>query len=130
MDKPIVFYDGVCGLCDRFVRACLVFDRSHVLSFAPLQGETAASLLPDELTAGTPSVVLHDNGTIFTESSAIIRILAKTSPLLRWTVLFLIIPPFVRDALYRLIARHRYKIFGKFDSCQLPTNDQQEQFLP
>lgn len=133
----VVLYDGVCGLCHRGVRALMGLDRERQLHFAPLQGETAAAFGvqwdPDSHSADDTFVfvdntgaepVLHErmNG-VEAELRAIGR-LPAVAAVLRFT------PEPVANAIYRVIAATRYRIFGQYDECKLPTRSQRERFLP
>jgi len=128
-ERPIVFYDGVCGLCTRSVQLLLKLDRHHRLLFAPLQGITYKTITKNELTS-FDSIVVYTNNEFFTEVKALLHI-GKTLGGF-WNILRIIsfaIPPFIGNALYRFIAKNRYQIFGKNDHCHLPTSAQREQFL-
>ncbi|WP_459554651.1 thiol-disulfide oxidoreductase DCC family protein [Lacunimicrobium album] len=126
----IVFYDGVCGLCNRFVDWCLSQDKAHTIKFAPLQGETAKALLPDNLTSSLKTVVFFDQGQILTHSSAVIRIAQALgySPLL--TVPMRLIPRPLRDVGYNSVSALRYFLFGKKETCRMPKPQERALFLP
>lgn len=128
-ERPIVFYDGVCGLCTRSVQLLLKLDRHHRLLFAPLQGTTYQTLTNNHQT-GFDSIVVYTNNKLYTEVKALQHIgktLGGFWNILR--IISLVIPPFISNALYRLIAKNRYHIFGKHDQCHLPTPNQKKQFL-
>ncbi len=130
--ETVVFYDGLCGLCDSFVQFCLEEDRPHALRFATLQGPLAQELL-----AGSPAAtdletvaVKTSKGRILHRSSAALFVLRRLGGL--WWLLgaaSMLIPPPLRDAIYRLIAKHRYRIFGKLEACRIPTPAERAQFL-
>ena len=130
-DGPIVFFDGVCNLCDSSVHFLLDRDRRNVLRFAPLQGRTYTELraqypeLGDEVT----TIVLYENGKVFTRSTAVLRILRLLGGW--WKLLYglIILPKPLRDILYEFIARHRYRWFGRQESCRLPTPELRAKFL-
>lgn len=132
-DHGIVFYDGVCGLCDRWVRFVLKRDKHRTLRFAPLQGATARARtdLPAELRT---MVLILRPGTsdeqIFTRSEAALRLLNHLGCFWRLVSWLRIIPRPIRDAGYDLIARRRYRWFGKFEACRVPPPEWREQFLP
>lgn len=129
-EAPIVFFDGECGLCDRFVQLLLQLDEHNRLRFAPLQGETAARLLPAEAAASLDSVVVLSGGRFFRRSRAIVeigRILGGVWGGAAW--LFWLIPGPLRDVAYRGVARVRYQLFGRRAACRLPTPEQQSRFL-
>lgn len=127
---PIVFFDGVCGLCNSSVDFVLRYDRHGRLKFAPLQGETAERLLPTADRENLGSLVLWDDGQMFRRSSAVVRILWQLGP--AWRVLgwlIWLIPQPLRNAGYRLVAALRYRLFGKKETCRLPSPDERSRFL-
>lgn len=132
-ENGIVFYDGVCGLCDRWVRFVLMRDKHRTLRFAPLQGETARARknLPAEL--WTVVLVLKPDASdeqIFTRSEAALRLLDHVGGFWRMVSWLRIIPRGIRDGFYDFIARRRYRWFGKFESCPLPPAEWRDRFLP
>ena len=130
-DRPIVFYDGECGLCHASVNALLARDPGGVLRFAPLQGETAAELLSAADTGCLDSLVLLDGAGRSDRSTAVARILRHLGgryAVLGW--LFTAIPSPLRNFAYRAVAKVRYRVWGKTDGCRLPTAAERERFLP
>ena len=139
----IVLFDGVCNLCHSTVRFILRRDRRQLFSFASLQSKFARGILEDRgraalLPAAVPadaagdapgSLILIDGQRVWVRSSAALRIARR----LRWPwpllAAFLIVPPFLRDLPYRLIARTRYRFFGMRSVCSLPSSAQRERFL-
>lgn len=126
---PVVFYDGECGMCDRSVQWVLAHDPSGIFRFATLQGETARRSL-GEGNQDLRSVVLLDEHGAHRYSSAPLRIMVRLGGVWRLMGLFLAVPAFVRDGVYRFIARHRYKVFGKVDACRIPSPEVRTRFLP
>jgi predicted DCC family thiol-disulfide oxidoreductase YuxK len=125
----IVFFDGVCGLCNGLVDLLLRLDRRHVLRFAPLQGATARDLLPGPATAVDSLVVLAD-GAARRESEAILAILARLGG--PWRLLAAAgghVPGALRDGAYRFIAARRYRWFGQRAACRRPGPGQRGFFL-
>jgi predicted DCC family thiol-disulfide oxidoreductase YuxK len=128
---PIVFFDGVCGLCNRSVDWLLTRDRRAVLRFAPLQGETARRMLgPLDDDPERWSMVLVDSTGQYWSSDAAIRIARHLGG--RWAVIgyLLVIPRGLRDAVYGWVARNRYRLFGRRESCRLPSPAERSRFLP
>lgn len=128
---PIVFFDGVCGLCNASVNFWVRHDRRHVLRFAPLQGTTAREVLHLEPDGNFSSMILWDNGREFRQSDAIWRVLRHVGG--GWSLLgqlLRIIPKPLRNAVYHVIAQHRYQWFGKKESCRVPRPDERALFLP
>ena len=130
-DHPILLFDGVCNMCSGFVQFVIKIDPKGKFRFASLQSATgqellnAAGLSTDEL--GT--VVLIHKGRVSTHSDValeITRILGGG-----WTICyaFKVVPRFIRDGIYKWIARNRYRWFGKKDACMMPTPDIRQRFL-
>jgi predicted DCC family thiol-disulfide oxidoreductase YuxK len=129
--RPIILFDGVCNFCNYWVNFAIKRDKKKKLLFTPLQGETAKQLLPQyhiNITA-LNSVILIDNGKAYIQSSAALRMCKYIDG--GWKIFygFFIIPKFIRDFFYNIIARNRYKWFGKKDSCMVPTPELRERFL-
>ncbi|HRP70694.1 MAG TPA: thiol-disulfide oxidoreductase DCC family protein [Turneriella sp.] len=125
--NPIVFFDGVCNLCNASVDFLIQRDKRHLLRFAPLSGKTAAALLAQKTIPD--SIVLYIDGQIFTRSTAALK-LVRFLPW-PWQILRVgwLLPSFLRNALYDFIARHRYRWFGKKETCRLPTPAEKALFL-
>lgn len=128
---PIVLYDGECGLCQRSVKFLLARDGGQ-LYYAPLQGETAAALRAEhpEIPQTLESVVLVDDGKVRLRSKAFLYGAKYLTRPWRWAYALRWLPALVLDLGYRVIARIRYRVWGKFDSCQRPTADQRAKLLP
>jgi predicted DCC family thiol-disulfide oxidoreductase YuxK len=134
--SDILLYDGVCGLCDRTVQFLLRRDRKGVLSFAPLQGTTAAAVRsrhPDVAKVDS-MVFVRDAGTdgeqVFLRSTAVVQAVTMLGGAWRLASWLRIVPAPLRNTVYDAIAKRRYRWFGKFDSCRLPQPGQRERFLP
>jgi predicted DCC family thiol-disulfide oxidoreductase YuxK len=129
--EPIILFDGVCNLCAWAVRFIIERDPKGYFHFAPLQSDVGRSLLVEHEIdpANTDSFVLVENGLACTESTAALRVARKLS--LPWPAFYagIILPPFVRDPIYRFIARNRYRWFGKQDSCMIPTPELRARFV-
>jgi predicted DCC family thiol-disulfide oxidoreductase YuxK len=134
--RQLVLYDGVCGLCDRTVQFLLAEDRRGVLTFAPLQGETAAAVRRRwPALAGVDSLVYaRDEGAlgerIFVRSRAVAEVLAALGGFWRaaaWPLA--LVPRPLADRAYDFVARNRYDWFGRFDACKLPTPEERARFV-
>ena len=127
----IIFFDGVCNLCNGFVDFILKRDHRGDFRFASLQSETAAELLPDDALPGKEDsvILLTSDGTIHRRSDAVLTIASILGG--GWSLAhgFRIIPRGLRDRIYTWIANHRYSWFGKRDTCRLPTEAEKERFL-
>lgn len=129
--ERIVFFDGVCGLCNIFVDLLFKIDRNALFKVAPLQGETARRLLPAHRVEDLDTVILFESGTLYTKSNAIIKILSFTGKLGFLAALGLrVFPRIIRDLVYDFIVNSRYSVYGKRDTCRLPTEDEKKRFLP
>jgi len=125
---PIVFFDGVCGLCNLSVNWLMRQDKQHLLRFAPLQGSTASELLKDRASS-LSSVVFWTDGKCYDKSEALLRIIALPGMSGKWLLVFRIVPGPVRDFLYGIIARNRYKWWGKKETCRIPSHEEKKLFL-
>ncbi len=126
----VVFFDGVCGLCNHTVDFLMSKDCRAVLKFAPLQGETAANLVPDSVRRNLNTFVFANHGRLYYRSGAMARILMRIGGV--WRVLgamLWLIPWPLRDIGYRCVSSLRYRLFGKRESCRLPTPEERRRFL-
>lgn len=128
-NQHIVFFDGVCGLCNRAIDFLIRHDKRKVLFFTPLQGTTARKLLPPTEASSLSSIVYHSKGKIAYRTKAILMLLWDMGGWWKLFSVFRIIPPFIRDIFYNWIATSRYKWFGKKESCRIPTLEERERFL-
>lgn len=127
---PIVFFDGVCGLCNHTVNWLLAHDPEHRLRFAALQGPTAQLAVSNEIRQRLDTMVFLRAGRTYVRSSAVTRILMTLGG--RWWLLgalMWIIPYPIRDLGYRLISRLRYRLFGLKETCRIPTPAERSVFL-
>lgn len=126
----IVLFDGVCNLCNRTVRLIYKNDRRSKFAFAPLTGDAGRSLIERySIDTSADTVVLIQDGTVFTKSDAALRIAKELRfpfPILYSLVL---LPRSLRDSVYDWIARNRYNWFGKRDVCMIPEGDWKSRFL-
>jgi predicted DCC family thiol-disulfide oxidoreductase YuxK len=137
MSHPILLYDGVCGLCNRFVQFTLRRDRNATFHFAWLQGALAASILarhsanPTDL--DTVYVVVNyelPDEYLLSRSQAVLFVLGQLGGFCRPVASLLqLLPKFLRDAAYNAIARNRYRIFGRSEVCVLPNDQDRSRFL-
>lgn len=131
--KPdkLVLFDGVCNLCNGFVKFIIKRDREGKIMFAPLQSAISGEYLTvfNENPYKFDSVIYISENQLYTKSSAILHILKDLGR--GWQLMFgfIILPTFFRDMLYNVVARTRYRIFGKKDSCMIPSPDIQKRFL-
>lgn len=121
-EKSIVFFDGVCGLCNTMVDFFIQKDKKRQLLFAPMQGKTAKGILTKTEIDQLDSFVLYEKGIKYYRSDAALKTFGKLPGGWKLLSLFNVIPRFLRDPFYRLIAKNRYKWFGKKSTCRMPTS--------
>jgi predicted DCC family thiol-disulfide oxidoreductase YuxK len=131
MDNPILLFDGVCNLCNASVQTVIKFDREAKFRFASLQSEPGKLLLEKYNISerNLDSVILIYQGKYFSHSDAPLEICRLLGKFWQIFYIFKIIPPFIRNAIYRWIAKNRYRWFGKQESCWLPTPELKSRFL-
>jgi predicted DCC family thiol-disulfide oxidoreductase YuxK len=131
IDNPVILFDGVCNLCNRWVQFVIRNDPAGVFRFAPLQSDVGQQLLvecglsSDHL----DSVVLIEGDDYYTKSGAALRTAKLLGGVYRlaWPLRF--VPGGIRNWVYDFIADHRYDWFGKRDQCMMPTPDIEQRFL-
>ncbi|MBL4884880.1 MAG: thiol-disulfide oxidoreductase DCC family protein [Planctomycetaceae bacterium] len=130
LPDQVIFFDGVCGLCNHFVDFVLKLDRDQVFLFAPIQGETAEKYLKATDLDKMKSIVLMKQGHVFRHTAAVVRVLWGLPGI--WKIagwLLWLVPGPLRDIGYRLVAKFRYHLFGKKDVCRLPSPEERTRFL-
>lgn len=133
MNPPdqILLFDGVCNLCNSLVRFIIRHDRIARIKFSPVQSMAGCALLSQyKISADdTDSVVYISDSKIFLRSSAVLHLLRDIGGGWKLFYWFIIIPRFVRDFFYNLIAKNRYRIFGRRDICMVPSDNFKNRFL-
>ncbi len=128
----VILFDGVCNLCNGFVQFVIERDPSAQFRFASLQSEAGQQLLSAHGAAvptAPETVVLVENGQVYTHSTAALRILRQLRGPWAWLYAAIVVPRPLRDAVYRFVARHRYQWFGRREACWLPTPELRTRFL-
>lgn len=130
--QPIVFFDGVCNLCNKSVQFIIKRDKKKKFLFASLQGKQGQALLKksnDLPSDALNSFLLLEGERLYTHSTGALRVLKHLGG--GWKILysFIALPKFLRDPIYNVIARNRYKWFGKKDQCMIPEPGMRERFL-
>jgi predicted DCC family thiol-disulfide oxidoreductase YuxK len=130
-DKPVIFFDGICNLCNGFVRFIIKHDKYAKFRFAALQSDFAKQELLTKVISveELSSVILLTEKGVFTKSTAALKIASQLNGFWKTAYIFIIIPKFIRDFVYDIIAKNRYKWFGKDDHCMLPTQELKDRFL-
>jgi predicted DCC family thiol-disulfide oxidoreductase YuxK len=127
---PVIFFDGVCGLCNRFVDFVIRRDPDGVFHFAPLQGEAAAERLSEADVRDLKTVVVIDSSGTHRKSAAVLSVLRRLGGFWRVAAAALwFVPRPLRDLGYTWIASNRYAIFGKKETCRLPSASERARFL-
>ncbi len=129
---PILYFDGVCNLCNAAVQWVIKRDQQEQFRFASLQSEAGRSMLMSrfpEKSKIPESVLLEIDGMLYAKSSAAIKLLQMLGGVYKLSVIAWVVPRFIRDAVYDFIARNRYKWYGKRDNCMLPTPELKSRFL-
>ena len=130
MSEPLVlFFDGVCGLCNGVVDFVMRFDSDGNFKFSPLQSDYAKAKLPDSLTQNLSTLVVVKDNQIKTQSEAVFLIAEELGGFFKAVLIFKIFPIDFNNRIYGWISRSRYQIFGKKDSCRLPTPAEKARFL-
>lgn len=133
--SPVMLYDGVCGFCAQSVQMIIKLDKLGVIKFAPLQGEFGSNIkLRHKELENIDSVIILEtkpdgSEQIFVRSDAILRIARHLGGIWRLLEISYIVPKTIRDFFYDLFARNRYKVFGKYDSCTLPSPEVRARFI-
>jgi predicted DCC family thiol-disulfide oxidoreductase YuxK len=131
-EPPIIFFDGVCGLCNWWVDRLIARDDAGEFRFAPLQGETARAMgiADTSINERQWTIVLVDEDGTWRRSTATLRIARRVGGLFGLARVLQLIPRPLRDTFYRLITCTRYQFFGKRETCRMPTEEERDRFLP
>lgn len=129
--QPLILFDGICRFCHASVQFVIKRDNSNRFWFCPLQSSRGQQLAKQfgieniDLT----SMILIENNSVYRKSSAALRIARQLK--MPWPLLyvFILVPKFLRNAVYDFIGNHRYQWFGKFETCWIPDDETRERFL-
>jgi len=128
--KQIIFFDGVCNLCNASVQVILKNDRKARYLFASLQSQFADEFFETHgYIPAVKSIILYNGKSFYSKSTAVLTIAANLRFPYPLFVAFRIIPTFLRDPVYSFIAQNRYRLFGKKDSCMIPQPKWKDRFL-
>ena len=128
---PILLFDGVCTLCNGFIKEVIIRDSHGRIRYASLQSEAGLALINKvRLTDfSLDTVVLIEGDKVYIKSDVALRIFRYLDGGWPFLYHFSIIPKFIRDTIYDIIARNRYSWFGKRDTCMMPKPEWEERFL-
>jgi predicted DCC family thiol-disulfide oxidoreductase YuxK len=128
--KSVILFDGVCNLCNAWVQFVIERDPGARFAFATLGSDAANALLGSRQWVPTSdSIILVEKDAIYDQSTAALRIVRRLSGAWPLAAVFLVVPKVLRDAVYRVIARNRYRWFGRRDACMVPTPELRARFL-
>ena len=129
--EAVILFDGVCNLCNSSVQFILEKEKSNYHTFASLQSPFGQEILLQHGldTTNLDSLILLEDNQIYQRSAAALKIARRLK--FPYSILsgFLIIPAFIRDAVYDLVAKNRYRWFGKKDACMIPSPELKERFI-
>ena len=130
-NRPVIVFDGVCNLCNAAVQFVIKHDTKKYFQFASLQGTYGRQILADlpESYSSLKTFILIEDGKVFTRSTAALRVARKLATPVNWLYGFMIVPAFIRNAVYNFISKNRYRWFGKKDACMIPTQELKNRFL-
>lgn len=131
MKNPILFYDDICKTCVFSIRFLIRIDKKQKLRFSPIHSNTfkqtvninQEKILPD-------SVILFSNGILFTKSEAVLEIFSILGGFWKVCLILRLLPGCFSDKVYDLVAKNRYRLFGKRESCFIPNLNEKQLFLP
>jgi predicted DCC family thiol-disulfide oxidoreductase YuxK len=130
VSPPVVLFDGVCKLCNGSVKFILRRDREGQLKLAPLQSDYGRQVIASQVnnSDALDSILLQEGARLSEKSTAIIRISKYLDGAWPLCMVFLIIPRFIRDFIYDIIANNRYRWFGKYEACRLHDPEFEDRF--
>ena len=130
-ESPVILFDGVCNLCNTAVQFVIERDPTAIFRFAALQSDFGQEILAKNalITEGGDTMILVEKGQVYDRSTAALRIAKRLSGGIKFLSVFLIVPKPIRDFVYKIIARNRYRWFGKQETCWLPTKELKARFL-
>lgn len=127
--NPIILFDGMCNLCTGSVQFVIKRDKKKIFRFASLQSDIGQQLTAGVQTAAVmDTFMLYKNGKLYTRSTAALLVAKELSGVWPALSLLMVVPPVLRDSAYNMVAKNRYRWFGKKNECWLPTPDLKERF--
>lgn len=130
-EGPIIVFDALCVLCSANAHFVLKYDKAGHFRLAAMQGDVGAVLFRrfDIDPTDPETMIMVDGDMVLRNSDAVLAIYAGLGWPWRLAGIFKLVPRFLRDPVYRLIARNRYRLFGKRTECWVPSADQQDRLL-
>ncbi|NND77903.1 MAG: DUF393 domain-containing protein [Flavobacteriales bacterium] len=127
--KSLILFDGVCNLCDKWVHRIIKYDKDKRFVFASLQSRLGVDLCMENGLENENSIVLFQDGAAFSRSEAAFRILGELKGPWHALTIFQYFPSKITDLVYKIIAKNRYRVFGKKDACIVPSQNFSDRFL-
>lgn len=129
--KKIVLFDGVCNFCNSSVNFIIVRDNKDKFRFAALQSEAGQALLKQFGLSQEDfdSFILIKDNRVYKKTTASLNVVKEFPGLWKLLYIFIIVPPFIRNIFYNILAKNRYRWFGKRDICHIPTPEEKKKFL-
>lgn len=125
----IIFFDGVCPMCNRGVNFLISKDKRNIFAYAPLEGITAREKLSKKDLENMDTIIYMKGNKTYKYSDAVIKSLSDLGGLWKLFLLFKVLPKFIRDGVYKYISKNRYKWFGKKKICQISTPKERGKIL-
>ena len=127
----LILFDGVCNFCNSSVNFVIDHDKKNIFKFASLQSDAGQNIFKDNDLPSNEfnTFLLLERNKLYDKSTAALKVTRNLGGLWKQLYVFIIVPPFIRNFFYNLIARNRYKWFGKKDSCRIPTPEERAKFI-
>jgi len=122
----IIIFDGICGLCNKSIDILMKLDTQKRFKYTSNQGEFAKTL---DIEPDMDSIIYYEDGILYYKSTAILKILRSLGSIWVISNIFYLIPKVIRDFIYDVIAKYRYKVFGKRESCRVPKEGEEDLFI-
>lgn len=127
----VILFDGVCNMCNSFVQFVIKRDKNKLFQFASLQSEYGKGLLKHFHldTREYDTMLLYDGQKVLTRSDAVLAVTSRLKGIWKWSSFCKMVPGFLRNGIYTMLAKRRYKLFGKRETCMVPTPELKSRFL-
>jgi predicted DCC family thiol-disulfide oxidoreductase YuxK len=125
----IIYFDGECGLCNGFIDFIMRIDKNQQFKFSPLQSDFAKTHLPSQFTDDLKTVVVQIDGVTLKKSQAVLAVFKKIGGFWKALSWLKILPTAFSNHFYDLVAENRYNLFGKKDTCRLPSPEEKQRFI-
>ena len=130
MENPVVLFDGVCNLCNGLVQFVLEHEKTPDIKFGALQSEAGQRELKNHsIDSNSQSILFIEKNVVYEKSDAVFKIAKHLNSPWSWIVVFGILPKFMNDYFYEVVAKYRYRLFGKSETCKVPAERYSSRFL-